>query len=206
MRNSSPPKKKRYAWSTSWTTRHNLRLTQNKMESGNRASCEICACGHANKLGMHLLTYTCILKSIWNFATSTFYPVISTYFWIAELRILQSILDITLFKDRQVVLNILLLAIVLLDQVSTELTCAEGVEKQMPWYKSWSLMSSPSNMPSNAHYPPPKKKKLYIYIHIKVSLVSVGLDFFGEWYSGGRTLRISILADHLTAIDHIIVT
>ena len=71
-----------------------------------------------------------------------FYPVISTYFWIAELRILQSILDITLFKDRQVVLNILLLAIVLLDQVSTELTCAEGVEQQMPWYKSWSLMSS----------------------------------------------------------------
>lgn len=57
--------------------------------------------------------------------------------------------------------------------------------------------------------PPPKKKScIYIntYIHIKVSLVSVGLNFFGEWYSGGRTLRISILADHLTAIDHIIVT
>lgn len=206
MRNSSPPKKKRYAWSTSWTTRHNLRLTQNKMKSGNRASCEICACGHANKLGMHLLTYTCILKSIWNFATSTFYPVISTYFWIAELRILQSILDITLFKDRQVVLNILLLAIVLLDQVSTELTCAEGVEKTNAMIQILVINVINLKYAKQCTLPPPKKKAVYIYIHIKVSLVSVGLNFFGEWYSGGRTLRISILADHLTAIDHIIVT
>ncbi len=73
------------------TTRQNLRLTLNIMESGNGASfviCETLLIMRSRKSWGCILTYTCILKSIWNlnlcYICMPFQH--NSYFWIAELR------------------------------------------------------------------------------------------------------------------------